>query len=258
MSTVACGQPLPLSHIPTAEGVRISGLTDKQLAISLDPLPPAAPVVIRYQPRLPSPVSPSAVVDDVLDKLAAVARDLFPCWLPGARVITGRSDFDRRVVRELAGEKAADSAHFGPSLADVAEAAVCGYATRRGHGSQVRAQGLSRIISDSYGRDGLVLLVGTSPIGETGQRQVATACESIGFAPSRCRGPASSTPSYRRRMPSGHRRPSSTRPWLVLRIRRVPSNRPWNAILPAAIGRRGERGTRTMPVTHWHHRSAST
>jgi very-short-patch-repair endonuclease len=176
VSAVACGQPLSLAQIPPAGVVRLSGLTDEQLAVSLDPLPPTAPAVIRYRP-LAHPVSALAVVDDALDKLETIARDLFPSWLPDVDGITGDSDFDRRVMRELAGRKASASAHFGPFLADVAEAALCGCRAERRYSPEVRASGLAGIIADSYGRDRLVLLIGASPGDETDQRRVATACE---------------------------------------------------------------------------------
>jgi hypothetical protein len=174
VSTVAGRQPLSLSQVPTAEVVRLAGLTDQQLAVSLDPLPADAPVVIRYRPPA-DPVSPAAVVDDILDGLEAVARELFPAWLPDADGIAGSSDFDRRVVRELAGRKAAASAHFGPFLADIAEAALCRRAAVQQFEPELRARGLARIIADSYQRAGVVLLIG--PADDVEQRRVAAACE---------------------------------------------------------------------------------
>lgn len=177
MSAVTCGQPLSLSQIPADQVVRLAGLTDAQLAVSLDPLPERVPVVIRC--RLSSPPSPSGFVDDVLERLESVALDLFPAWLPDAGAITTSSDFDRRVVRQLAHRHAGGSEHFGPFLADMAEAAVSGDTPDRGYGPEVRAIGLARIIAHSYHRAGVVLLVG--PVERSSshdeQRHVALACE---------------------------------------------------------------------------------
>lgn len=176
MSVAACGEPLSLARIPTAQITRLAGLSDEQLAVSLDPLPDGAPVVIRY--RLPSSCpSASKVVDDALEQLESVAMDLFPAWLPDADAIQTSSDFDRRVVRRLAHRRSADSEHFGPFLADMAEAALCGSAPDRGFGPEVRARGLARIIGESYRRDGVVLLIGAGPDGEAAQRSGAAACE---------------------------------------------------------------------------------
>jgi len=176
VGTVASHQPPP-ARIPTDRVLRIEGPTPEQLAISLDPLPVGAPVVIRY--RVPdSPASPLAVVDDVLDRLESVALELFPAWLPDADLVRPSSDFDRRVVRQLAHRVAATTDHFGPFLADVAEAALRGCAVKRRFEPEPRARGLARIICDSYGRDGVVLLIGPGDgCTDDEQRRVGHACE---------------------------------------------------------------------------------
>lgn len=178
MSSVTCGEPLSLAGIPLTEVIRLAGLTAEQLAVSLDPLPDDAPVVIRYHLSL-KPSSPLDVVADVLERLEAVAADLFPAWLPGADVIATRSDFDRRVVRELAHRQAADSGHFGPFLAELADAALRGGTPAQRFGPEVRARGLARTIGDSYGRTGVVLLIGPGPKvdHEADQRCAAAAFE---------------------------------------------------------------------------------
>ncbi len=178
MSSVACAEPLSLTHIPSEQVVRLVGLTAEQLAVSLDPLPERAPVVIRY--RLPRAASSSRrIVDDVLEKLESLALGLFPAWLPNADVLSERGDFDRRVVRQLAHRHAADSDHFGPFLADMADASLRGCAPDRRFGPEVRAKGLARIIADSYRRAGVVLLVGPAagPSSVADQRRIAAACE---------------------------------------------------------------------------------
>jgi hypothetical protein len=164
-------------HVPTDRVVRIAGPSAEQLLVGLDPLPAEAPVVIRY--RVPAaPDSSLAVVDDILHRLEVVARELFPAWLPEAEVITTTSDFDRRVVRELARRMAATSEHFGPFVADLAEAALSGRETARRFEPETRARGLARIIRDAYHRANVVLLVGPADeLAEDEQRRVAGACE---------------------------------------------------------------------------------
>ncbi len=177
MSTLACGEPLSLSQLPIDRVVRIAGPSDEQLAVSLDPLPEGAPVVIRY--RVPAaPLSALAVVEDILDRLEVVARELFPAWLPEAGAISTGSDFDRRVVRQLARRMASATEHFGPFLADVAEAALSGRAVVHRFEPETRACGLARIVRDAYDRAGVVLLVGPADgLAEDEQRRVAVACE---------------------------------------------------------------------------------
>jgi very-short-patch-repair endonuclease len=177
VSTLACDEPLSLSQLPIDRVVRIAGPSEEQLAVSLDPLPEGAPVVIRYRVAA-APLSALAVVEDILDRLEVVARELFPAWLPEAEAISTGSDFDRRVVRQLARRMASATEHFGPFLADVAEAALSGRAVVHRFEPELRARGLARIIGDAYGRTGVVLLVGPADgLAEDEQRRVAVACE---------------------------------------------------------------------------------
>ncbi len=180
MSPVACGEPLQPPAVPTGRVTRLAGLTRNQLAVGLDPLPAGAPVVISH--RLPRTVPSSRiVVDEVLRQLETIAVQLFPTWLPGADVIDAGSDFDRRVMREMAHRHAADTVHFGPFLADLAEAALRGRHPERRFEPDVRADGLTRIIAESYGRDGIALLVGADgPQPEDDQRRAALAFDWLG------------------------------------------------------------------------------
>jgi hypothetical protein len=174
---VTCGEALSLSQIPSDRVVRIEGPSAEQLAVSLDPLPDGAPVIIRY--RLPdAPASLVEVVDDCLDRLEVIARQLFPAWLPEASEITDRSDFDVRVVRGLARRRASITDHFGPFLADVAEAALYGRVATRRFEPELRARGLARIIGDAYQRRGVVLLIEPDEeLSEDAERRAAMACD---------------------------------------------------------------------------------
>jgi very-short-patch-repair endonuclease len=166
-----------LAHVPSDRVTRLAGPTEEQLAVILDPPPDDAPVVIRY--RVPTaPGSPHEIVDHVLARLEDVAVDLFPAWLPQAELLTTSTDFDLRVVREIAHRHAAQSTHFGPFLADVAEAALRGSHPRRRFEADVRVEGLTRIVADSYHRDRVALLVGADvPHPEDEQRRTALALE---------------------------------------------------------------------------------
>ena len=191
MSSAASGQPPSLTQIPTDRVVRLVGLTDEQLAVSLDPLPTGVPVVIRHSIGRHGQ-SQHDVVDEALAELEAMAANLYPAWLPDAGEMATSSDFDVRVVRELAHRHAAHSAHFGPFLADLAQAAQRGRAPERTFAPDVRATGLSRIIADSYRRPASCCWVGpaaapsatttramtsaTSPQHSSGWQVTASAC----------------------------------------------------------------------------------
>ncbi|MCG5433220.1 endonuclease domain-containing protein [Mycobacterium sp. MYCO198283] len=147
----------PVTALPTHRVVRLTGATGEQLRLALDPLPRDAPVMLSY--RADRAGSAAAVVDAVLDHLELVARTLFPAWLPGGEAPASASDHDRRVVRELARRRAADTPHFGPYLADLAEAALTGRADAATFPPDVRVRGAARVIADAYRRDAVVLLV---------------------------------------------------------------------------------------------------
>ncbi|TFV58095.1 DUF559 domain-containing protein [Mycobacterium sp. PS03-16] len=157
--------------------MRIAGVTFEQLAVVLHPQPPGAPVVIRYRvpPGLPTT---AAVVDAALDRLEQVARALFPAWLPDAELLSSASDHDRRVLRMLAHRRAAHSAHFGPYLAAMADAALCAQPCLSRFDPDTRTRGLVRILADAYGRDALVLLAECpSDLESVDQQRIAAALE---------------------------------------------------------------------------------
>ncbi|MFD1937125.1 endonuclease domain-containing protein [Nonomuraea mangrovi] len=87
------------------------------------------------------------------DLVAAVLRDMedlavrrFPQWLPGAEDIAGPGGAGVRAVRVLAVRLAAGDGHFGPFLADLAEAALRGRPCTARFSAEVRAAGLGRVI----------------------------------------------------------------------------------------------------------------
>jgi hypothetical protein len=208
------------------------------------------------------------LVDDVLDRLESVALGLFPAWLPDAEVITASSAVDRRVVRQLAYRHAAGSEHFGPFLADLAEAAVRGVTPDRRFGPEVRANALARIIADSYHRTGVVLLV--RPVDKLAgdqQRAVAVACEwlvshgaiGVWLTPSVLplvdRYPTwqLSVPRFvatlSAKLPPRCRQNSTTRRWPADHIPPALPSRPWSDAWPNATGPPVGPGIRSTSVT---------
>jgi very-short-patch-repair endonuclease len=177
MSVTATVDAASLSAIPAGHVVRLSGVTPEQLAVMAHPLPPGAPVVLRY--RLSTvPAGATAVVDAMLDRLEAVARDLLPAWLPEAELLDAAGDHDRRVVRMLARRRAAGTSHFGPFLAAMAESALLAQPRREEFSRQTRVRGLTRLLGDAYGRDAVAVLT-ELPAGMTAgeQAQVAAAVQ---------------------------------------------------------------------------------
>jgi very-short-patch-repair endonuclease len=176
MSAPACHTPNSWSVVPHDRVVRVRGLSPEELAVALDPLPPDAPVVIRYQPPSVAP-SISAVVDEVLDRLEVIARQLFPAWLPDAHLVDTTSDLDRRVVRTLAHRRALGSEHFGPFLADLAEAALLGRPVDRRFPPELRARGMLRVLREAYRRDGVVLMIESTAEPAADEQRLTTVCE---------------------------------------------------------------------------------
>ncbi|MEU4701990.1 endonuclease domain-containing protein [Nonomuraea dietziae] len=103
-----------------------------------------SPVVLTHAAAAPRRMS---------DLVAAVLRDMedlavrrFPQWLPGAEQIAGPGGAGVRAVRMLAVRLAAGDRHFGPFLADLAEAALSGRPCTARLPAEVRAAGLGRVL----------------------------------------------------------------------------------------------------------------
>jgi very-short-patch-repair endonuclease len=166
------------ADVPTDRVVRLDGVAPALLHLSLDPLPDAAPSVLRYRPA--GSGTPAEQVAALLDELERAAVDLFPCWLPGADAIVGPQGAGVAAIRTLAFEAAATSPHFGPFLADLAERALRHRTRPRtgpvplhvpvpvpvpvpgresALGPAVRAAGLARVIAAGYRRPAAALLI---------------------------------------------------------------------------------------------------
>ncbi|MET0900371.1 MAG: DUF559 domain-containing protein [Mycobacterium sp.] len=161
MSTLALSDSDRFSALwmlPTDRVVRVQGPTVDQIAIALDPLPTAAPVVVSCDMTEVS-TSPAEVRDELLDRLESVARAQLQVWLPAAEHVAPGSDADRRTARRLAHEIGATSEHFGPFLAELADGVSTGRTSSTRFDPETRARGLARLLRSCYGRESVVLLL---------------------------------------------------------------------------------------------------
>lgn len=168
--------PGALVDLPTDRVIHLGGIDSATVADALDPLPPGAPAVSAY--HVETAPSASDLVGRLLDDCERAARLLLPSWLPSARAITGRSRLDTAAVRAVALGTAAASPHFGPFLADLAEAALHDTPMVPGrHAVEVRAAGIARVLAASYARDRFALVVTAEPMSVPEQHALATACD---------------------------------------------------------------------------------
>jgi very-short-patch-repair endonuclease len=147
-----------LSEIPTDRVVWIKHFHPNDLDCAVAAAPPDAPALICQ--RTGGSWSQSATVTSSLDDMEVVASQLFPAWLPGAEGITSSGGAAPIAVRALAIRHAADTAQYGPFLADLAAGVLIGPGryTRR-HQPEVRAHGLARVLATSFGRSTCALLL---------------------------------------------------------------------------------------------------
>jgi very-short-patch-repair endonuclease len=144
--------------IPTGRVTFLAGPSFDTVLVALDPLPATAPPVISYQPG--SAAGDHQQVEMVLDAIEQAVLGLFPAWLPGAKGVLEPDDAAISVVRAQAFRIAAKSHHFGPFLADLAEAALRHHPIPAGaYAPMVRGAGLARVVADAYNRSTAVLLV---------------------------------------------------------------------------------------------------
>ncbi|WP_307787050.1 DUF559 domain-containing protein [Mycolicibacterium mengxianglii] len=172
---------LPLPGLATDRVLGIQGPTAEQFAVAIDPLPDDVPVMVGCD--LPCEViearaDPVAVVEVLLSVLEDVARAQLQAWLPAADTMTGTSDLERRTIRRLARETASEQPHFGPFLADLAEAALMGRPVAARWDPETRAGSLAGLLRSCYHRNAVVLVLRTArPLGAHAQRAVGTAAQ---------------------------------------------------------------------------------
>ncbi|WP_179277515.1 endonuclease domain-containing protein [Actinoplanes regularis] len=144
-----------ISGIPTDRVVWIESFSSCSLDEVMTSASPWAPAI---STRMVGSLSRSETVAAILDDMEALARTLFPVWLPGAEGITTSAGAAVAAVRALAFRQAARTSQYGPFLADLATGAVAGRKgnTRR-HRPEVRALGLGRVLAASFGWQRCVL-----------------------------------------------------------------------------------------------------
>src|SRR5262245_35451109 len=152
-----------LEELPVGRVVRLAGVSQAALALTVSSAVAEAPAIVMYHPR--SAESAKDVVAAVLGELESVALGLFPAWLREASGIAGPGGAGVDAVRALAMHMAPQTAQFGPFLADLAESALRGVPIVGGRfAAEVRVAGLARVIARSYSRPATALLVDV-PVG---------------------------------------------------------------------------------------------
>ncbi|WP_212831496.1 endonuclease domain-containing protein [Catellatospora sp. TT07R-123] len=164
------------ADLPLGRVVRLRGAALDAVELSLRPLPDGAPAVVVYHPQAAR--TTADLVAAVLAELERVAVQLLPAWLPAAAALDGPAGAGVAAVRALAAELAADSGHFGPFLADLAETALRGGGpgTTR-FAPEVRAAELAKVLAASYSRRGTAIVVDVPDLGPAAQRVLGAACE---------------------------------------------------------------------------------
>lgn len=152
--------PAPtLAGLPADRVVQVRGGDPGRIALLAAHGGPDLPAVLSHRIGPGVAGNVAAVVDVLLDDLEEAAIALFPAWLPAAAHIDSPGGAGIAAVRALAAERAAETAHFGPLLADLAAGALSGVPVRRRFSPEVRARGLVRAVADGLGRSRLVLVV---------------------------------------------------------------------------------------------------
>ncbi len=135
----------------------LRGVSAWEVSSHLDPLPPDAPAFITV--HIVDVRSQSQVVAYVLENLEIAARHLFPAWLPGAEYLDGPNRLDLLSARKFALDLAAQSDHFGPFISSMAESALLDSPMAQRFIERTRAEGLRRLIADTFGRETVTVLI---------------------------------------------------------------------------------------------------
>ncbi|GGN83869.1 hypothetical protein GCM10010112_62630 [Actinoplanes lobatus] len=156
------------TDLPIDQPIVVEGSSVGALALSVEPLPPEAPAVITYEAV--APTRAIDLIDDLLERLDLVARELYPAWLPAADLIREPSGAGVMAVRSIALRHAHDGGHYGPFLADLAERALHGVAAGGRFTREVKAAELAKVIPRCFDRHRVAILVsvpdGMSPEDE--------------------------------------------------------------------------------------------
>jgi very-short-patch-repair endonuclease len=145
------------TDLPFDQPIVIEGPNASTLALSIERLPAEAPAVITYEAAAPRRAV--ELIDDLLERLDRVARELYPAWLPAAALIDDPAGAGEVAVRSIALRDARNGGHFGPFLADLAERALHRAVARDRFTREARAAELAKVIARSFGRSRVAILV---------------------------------------------------------------------------------------------------
>lgn len=150
------------SGLPLDRVVRMHGATGRELADSVNPLPVDAPSIVFFTVDPMTAKRAADLVEAVVTELENAAVDSAALWLDEFDLDAGSSTLDRRAARTAAVRLAADTAHFGPYVGALADAAVARRLPRRyAFTVETRAAGSARILAAAHqrSRTALVLVV---------------------------------------------------------------------------------------------------
>ncbi|WP_434741209.1 endonuclease domain-containing protein [Micromonospora sp. SH-82] len=149
-----------LAGLPTDRVVQIGGVRTGPLATeATHRLTEVAPVVLdSVVHRADTAIG---VVRAALDRLERIATELLPGWLPEAAAAGPRvGPVELVAARAAARTLARGSAHSGPFLAELVTVALTGRReSARTFPLETRCLGLSRVVTEGFGRRRLVLLI---------------------------------------------------------------------------------------------------
>ncbi|OZD68641.1 hypothetical protein CH272_26560 [Rhodococcus sp. 05-340-1] len=164
------------SSLPLDRVVRLHGATERELAESVNPLPSDAPSIVFFAVDPATANRAVDLVDAVVAELEKAAVDSVPLLLTEFDHHEGSATLDRRAARVAAIRFAGDTAHFGPYVGALADAAVAGRSPRRtAFTVETRAAGSARVVASAQQRS-TAALVSVVPVG-TDAGVVAAAAE---------------------------------------------------------------------------------
>jgi hypothetical protein len=148
------------SSLPADRVTRLRGASERELAESANPLPADAPAIVFFTVDESASHRSADLVEMVVTSLETAAVGSTALWLPEFEHNAGTSTLERRAARTSAVRLAADSAHFGPYIAALAESASSGRPIRRAVFTvETRAAGSARALAAAHGRDVVALVL---------------------------------------------------------------------------------------------------
>ncbi|KZF03886.1 MAG: DUF559 domain-containing protein [Rhodococcus sp. (in: high G+C Gram-positive bacteria)] len=145
------------ARLPDNRATHLRGVDAHRIAASLDPLPDDAPAVATI--HIADVDSQRGVVTTILDGIETAVLEAFPAWLPGGEHVEGPNRLDLLAAQKLSLDLASTSDHFGPFVIAMSQAAILGRPIGRRFIDQTRAEGLRRLLAETYHRRSVALVV---------------------------------------------------------------------------------------------------